>query len=101
MTETIEQQLSFERAVVLVLRSGLRISAALVAAGLAMKAAALEPIATRILDAGLIVLMATPPTRVFVSLVDYVRARDWAFAATALAVLCMLIASVVSAVVTR
>jgi uncharacterized membrane protein len=101
MRETIEQQMSFERAAAAVLRAGLRISAALVAAGLAMKTASLEPTATRTLDAGLIVLMATPPTQVVVSLVKYARTRDWMFAAAALAVLLMLVASVVSAIATR
>lgn len=44
----------------------------------------------RILDAGLITLMATPVVRVIVSAIEYTRRRDWFFAATSLAVLAVL-----------
>lgn len=41
----------------------------------------------RLLNAGLVTLMATPVVRVVVSAVEYTRRRDWFFAATSLAVL--------------
>ena len=44
------------------------------------------PATSRLLNAGLIVLMATPILRVLVSVVEYVRMRDWFFAVTTLAV---------------
>jgi uncharacterized membrane protein len=50
------------------------------------------------LNAGLVVLMATPVARVVVSFVEYVRERDWVFAATTFAVLGVLVTTVVVAV---
>jgi uncharacterized membrane protein len=47
-----------------------------------------------VLQLGLVLLMATPILRVAVSLVEYVRMRDWFFAATATAVLLVLLTSV-------
>ena len=46
--------------------------------------------ATLLLQAGLFVLMATPILRVIVSMVEYVRMRDWFFVATTVAVLTVL-----------
>ena len=48
-----------------------------------------------LLNAGLVILMATPVLRVLLSVVDYARARDWTFAATAIVVLAILVLSVV------
>lgn len=50
------------------------------------------------LHAGLILLMATPVARVIVSCVEYVRERDWFFAATTFSVLAVLTATVVVAI---
>lgn len=47
-----------------------------------------------LLQSGLILLMATPILRVIVSLVEYVKMRDWFFATTAGAVLLVLLTSV-------
>ena len=49
-----------------------------------------SPAADLLLRAGLFVLMATPILRVIVSIVEYVRMRDWFFVATTLAVLTVL-----------
>jgi uncharacterized membrane protein len=49
------------------------------------------------LHAGLIVLMGTPVTRVFVSVVEYARQGDWLFVTLTLIVLVLLGASVVAA----
>ena len=48
----------------------------------------------RLLDTGLVTLMATPVARVVVSAVEYTRRRDWFFAATSLAVLVVLAATI-------
>lgn len=47
-----------------------------------------------VLRVGLILLMATPILRVAVSLVEYIRMRDWFFSATTGAVLLVLLTSV-------
>jgi uncharacterized membrane protein len=47
--------------------------------------------ATVLLTAGLMILMATPILRVVVSLVEYVRMRDWFFVSTTLFVFGVLI----------
>jgi len=47
-----------------------------------------------VLDAGLVVLMGTPVLRVAVSAVAYLRARDWFFVATTLAVLAVLLGAI-------
>ena len=52
-----------------------------------------------LLNAGIIVLLATPVSRVVVSTVEYAVARDWAFATLTFVVLLELIASAVAALV--
>jgi uncharacterized membrane protein len=51
-----------------------------------------------LLTAGLVILMATPILRVIVSLVEYVRMRDWFFVATTVMVFGVLIVTVTLAV---
>ena len=78
-----------------VLLAGVLSSSACLAVGLIVWMAGSSPIAAnRILAAGLIVLMATPILRVVVSLVEYVRMRDWWFAATTVVVLAVLMGAV-------
>ena len=50
--------------------------------------------ANRVLAAGLMLLMATPIVRVVASLVEYLRIRDWWFAATTVVVLAVLMGAV-------
>jgi uncharacterized membrane protein len=50
-----------------------------------------------LLHAGLVVLMGTPMVRVFVSVLEYARQRDWTFVTLTLIVLTLLAASVVAA----
>jgi uncharacterized membrane protein len=77
------------------LLGGLICSATLLLLGLVLwMSGAVRPAADGLLNAGLIVLMATPILRVFVSLVEYARMRDWFFVMTTLIVLGVLIASV-------
>lgn len=75
-----------------VLVIGLIVSASVLAAGLMLELLGWNAHAW--LQAGLIVLMATPILRVGVSLVEYVRMRDWFFALTTAAVLTVLLTSV-------
>lgn len=78
--------------------SGVITSATLLAFGLFFWM--LNPAASRtdwLLNAGLIVLMATPIMRVVVSVAEYVRLRQWFFVAVTLVVLAELTVTVVVA----
>ncbi len=79
-----------------VLVTGVMASATILAIGLAAELAGVD--AHPILKVGLILLMATPIFRVGVSLVEYVRIRDWFFSATTAAVLLVLLTSVALAI---
>ena len=81
-----------------VLVTGVVTSASILAAGIVFSLAG-WPAAPMLLRTGLIVLMATPILRVGVSVVEYVRLRDWFFSATALAVLLVLLTSVTLALI--
>ena len=67
--------------------TGVIVSAVLLAAGLVLWLAHPGPAGVWLLNAGLIVLMATPILRVIVSFVEYVRMQDWLFVATTIVVL--------------
>lgn len=77
-----------------VLLGGVLIAAACLLAGLVVWMIA-APHGRALMDAGLIVLLATPVLRVVLSFAEYVRERDWLFAAAAAAVLAILMASVI------
>jgi uncharacterized membrane protein len=68
------------------LLTGVRLSALCLIAGLALtelSRASGRPegdVPHRLLNVGLVILMATPITRVLVSLVDEIRSRNWFFA---------------------
>jgi uncharacterized membrane protein len=68
-------------------------SASLIA-GLAAWLGGFEAAGAVLMHVGLVILMATPAVRVLLSIVEYARERDWAFAATAGVVLAILVASV-------
>jgi len=77
---------------------GVTTSAAALAVGLALFLFAPDaPAANGLLNAGLLVLMATPMLRVLLSIVEYVRMGDWFFASTTLAVIAELSVTVMSA----
>jgi hypothetical protein len=81
-----------------VLGAGVRISALLLGAGLALFLAGIAPGASDVLlHSGLLALMVTPMLRVVISFVEYGRARDWFYVATTGAVLLVLIGTVVVA----
>ena len=66
---------------------GVTVSAVILAAGLALWLAPRRARRERLLNTGLVVLMATPMLRVLVSVVEYVRMRDWFFATITLVVI--------------
>jgi len=81
-----------------VLRFGTIASSVLFAAGLVMALSGIQTdIATRILEAALVILLATPAARVVVSVIEYIRERDWLFVTLTLIVLLALAASVAAA----
>jgi uncharacterized membrane protein len=67
---------SLERVIARVLLTGVAVSAATLAAGLVLSALNV-PWAGRVLDAGLILLMAIPIVRIIASSADAARRRDW------------------------
>ena len=75
------------------LQSGILAAAALLAAGLILWFAGPVAAANAVLTTGLIVLMATPVTPVLVSLVTYVRNREWVFVWATVTVLVLLLAT--------
>jgi uncharacterized membrane protein len=58
-------------------------------------------VAASVLNLGLVVLMATPILRVIVSMVEYVRIRDWFFVITTTVVLAELAWTLLFAFITR
>lgn len=81
-----------------VLRFGTLASSTLFAIGLVMTLAGLQVnIARVLLSAGLLMLLATPVSRVVVSVIEYAREGDWIFVLLTLIVLLALGGSVVAA----
>lgn len=81
-----------------VLRAGTILSSLLFATGLLMALAGYSAgFADVLLAAAVVVLLATPALRVFVSVIEYVRQRDWIFVMLTIVVLCALGASVAAA----
>jgi uncharacterized membrane protein len=89
---------SLERTVGRILRVGMTASSMCLGVGLAASLAGVAPrFASPLLTAGLIVLLATPASRVVASAVVYIRSRDWLFAALTLVVLFELALSIIAA----
>lgn len=84
-----------------ILRIGVYASSICLAAGLALSLTApgLAGLASGLMTAGLVMLMATPVARVAVSVVEYGRQRDWTFFALTGLVLLELAAGIVAALV--
>jgi uncharacterized membrane protein len=88
-----------ERYVGRVLRTGMAASSACLGVGFVLAAAGVNiRLGTTLLTAGLLILLATPMARVVVSWIDYIRERDWLFAALTLVVLTELALSILAAV---
>jgi uncharacterized membrane protein len=81
-----------------VLRLGVLTSTVCIAIGLAI--VLISPHSSpRLLDVGILVLIATPAARVALSIVEYALARDWTFFALTSIVLLELIGGAVAALV--
>ena len=91
--------MKLERLIGIVLRGGVVISSTCLAVGLLLYLANGGALAAFLLNAGIVVLLATPLARVVVSTVQYVSQRDWPFAALTFIVLLELVASAVAALV--
>jgi uncharacterized membrane protein len=92
--------MKLERLIGIVLRAGVIASSACLAAGLLLSlATGGGPVANFLLNAGIVILLATPVARYVVSIVEYVRERDWRFATLTIIVLLELLASAVAALV--
>jgi uncharacterized membrane protein len=81
-----------------ILRFGTIASTTLLTVGLAMTVAGYRSdVARLLLEAGILILIGTPAARVVVSVVEYIRERDWPFVVLTLIVLGALGASVLAA----
>jgi len=88
-----------ERTLGRLLAVGVTISSVALGAGLAVALTlGTGAVATFLLTAGVLVLLATPITRVAVSSIGYARRRDWLYVVLTLVVLAELIASILAAV---
>ena len=96
MTDTAAR---LERVIAIVLRAGMTTSSICLAAGLVLAFAGPAAGADLLLHGGIIILLATPVARVLISIVEYVRQRDWRFAALTALVLMELMASAAAALV--
>ena len=91
--------MKLERLIGIVLRAGVVISSTCLAMGLLLYLATGGALGVLLLNAGIVVLLATPLARVVVSTVQYVSQRDWRFAVLTFIVLLELVASAVAALV--
>jgi uncharacterized membrane protein len=80
----------FEHLLGRTLHAGIVVSTGLLAIGLLLALAAPGRVADLLLQSGLLVLMGTPMARVLLSCAEYLRQRDWFFAANAFGVLVVL-----------
>jgi uncharacterized membrane protein len=87
-----EQTARLERVVGRVLRGGVIASTACLSVGLLLSLFGVGSSAAFLLNAGIVILLATPVSRVVVSTVEYIVERDWAFATLTIAVLLELVA---------
>ena len=80
-----------ERVLQIVMAGGVRISAVCLIVGLALWLGAPElAAADRLLNAGIVILMATPALRVVLSAAEAIRLRDWQHVAAILTVAVLL-----------
>lgn len=89
---------NLERLIGRVLRLGTVTSSVCLACGLILTLVGYTGGLVRFLPpTGIVILLATPAARVMVSVVEYIRERDWSFVALTLIVLLALVGSVVAA----
>ncbi|MBZ5557318.1 MAG: DUF1634 domain-containing protein [Acidobacteriia bacterium] len=97
---TEREAFRLEVAIGIVLRAGVMLSSACLALGLVLSfSSGTASAAGLLLNVGIVALLATPVARVFVSIVEYVKERDWRFTTLTLIVLVELLASVVAALI--
>jgi uncharacterized membrane protein len=95
MTGDVDPLARLERQLGWLLITGIALSASCLAAGLVLLVRSPSGSASaHLLSAGLMILMATPMLRVVVSIVEYVRMREWFFVLTTVVVLAELGAGV-------
>jgi uncharacterized membrane protein len=83
---------AFERLLVRVMLAGVLVSTAVLAAGLVLLLAAPpSQLGLQLLNAGLIVLMATPVVRVVLSVAEALRRHDWFWLWSTVAVVVVLL----------
>jgi uncharacterized membrane protein len=89
-----------ERTIGIALRAGVTLSSICLGAGLLVGVATGDRVLGRVLlNVGIIALLATPVTRVVISIVEYISERDWTFVTLTVIVLAELLASAVAALV--
>ncbi len=92
--------MKLERLIGQVLRAGVIASSACLTVGLLLwLTTGGGAVSSFLLNAGIVILLATPVARVIVSTIQYVSERDWAFATLTFIVLLELVASAVAALV--
>ena len=95
---TARDDTRLELAIGLLLRTGVMVSSVCLALGLGLSSVpGLAAGGGWLMNAGLVILIATPVGRVAISVVEYVIDRDWLFAGLTMIVLAELVASVVAA----
>lgn len=77
----------FERVLGRLLGIGIGLSTTLLASGLVFALIAPGDVSAQLLNAGLLVLMATPATRVLLACGEFLRTREWFFALASIGVL--------------
>ena len=102
MRARAEELSRLEEALGRLLVTGVIVSSALLAIGLGLVLLRPEHVAgSWMLDAGLMTLMGTPILRVVVSVVEYVRLKDWFFVGATLLVLVELATTLTIAMLRR
>ncbi len=86
-----------ERAVGIVLRTGVIVSSVCLAIGLLLEIVGYGAAARVLLNVGLVVLIATPACRVITSIAEYFLVRDWVFVGLTIVVLLELLGSLIAA----
>ena len=94
------QDARLEQIIRTILKIGVAISSAFLAAGLGWSLVAPgSTVAATLMTVGLLVLMATPISRVAASAVEYTAERDWLFVLLTSIVLLEIVAGVIAALV--
>jgi uncharacterized membrane protein len=86
-----------ERTIGAVLRIGVVTSSVCLGVGLALSWLGAAALSRPLFQIGVLVLLATPVARVVVSMIEYIRERDWTFVMLTAIVLAELTASAVAA----